>query len=72
MTLVHGDCGRHSCAYREDLIQDKGITFFDWETACVSHPFCDLFKMTILSPEDVDEYLSAWERYVGLEEGKRL
>ena len=72
MALVHGDFGEHNCAYREDVLQDKGIIFFDWETASLSHPFCDLFKTTILSPEDVDEYLSAWERYVDLEEGKRL
>lgn len=68
-TLVHGDFGEHNVAMRTDVDEDEGIIVFDWQFACISHPFCDFMDEFRMSGWEVRrEYLKQWEKIARWEE----
>lgn len=66
LTLVHGDLGLRNAAKSET---EEKFILFDWQYACISHPFFDLHEVRHeLDPIIVDECLSLWEKYADREE----
>lgn len=65
MTLVHGDFATRNMSLLFDgSDNDSNILLFDWQYACISHPFCDLHEFYEFASEDVlTEYLDLWIDY---------
>lgn len=71
-TLVHGDFNYYNWAFRDDVAGDDGIIFFDWQTCCISHPFCDISYSAKLSLQHVDMYLSVWSDFISLGDARNV
>lgn len=75
-TLVHGDFRMDNVARRWrathgliDAGDKNGVVIFDWQLACISHPFCDLTDSSIVSNCDVlKDYAMVWEDCCAREE----
>lgn len=72
MTLVHGDFQYYNWAHREAVSTDEGMFVFDWERACISHPFCDLATPKRFSEKGVHQYLQAWAKYIHPRKARHL
>lgn len=71
-TLVQGDFALRNMGIRDELKRDNGLIFFDWETACHAHPFCDLCtQYNDWDTAAVDEYLALWLPKLGRKQARR-
>lgn len=61
-TLVHGDVALSNATYAAS--DRKDVILFDWEFACISHPFCDFHRLhKDVTLETVTSYLCMWGAY---------
>lgn len=55
LALVHGDFAARNFGKRDDVVQDQGYILYDWQLACITHPFCDFYFY--------ENRTRAWEEY---------
>eukprot|EP00178_Gracilaria_changii_P025771 TRINITY_DN79276_c0_g1_i1.p1 TRINITY_DN79276_c0_g1~~TRINITY_DN79276_c0_g1_i1.p1 ORF type:complete len:476 (+),score=50.82 TRINITY_DN79276_c0_g1_i1:144-1571(+) len=70
LTLIHGDVARSNSARTHP--EEAGALLFDWEFACISHPFFDFHRIADESEDSImiDEYLMKWFAIEQLEEAR--
>lgn len=71
LTLCHGDFSLTNVTY--EPANTKNILIFDWEYGHVGHPFCDLHRMDLETPQEVvDDYIRLWKFFgISLGRGRR-
>lgn len=70
-TLVHGDFHKGNVTLAPAGSSTE-VILFDWQYACIGHPFCDFFLLMDSISEDVkEEYLGMWSAFESMEGRKR-
>lgn len=68
-TLVHGDPALWNATH--EPADSRNVLLFDWEFACIGHPFCDFHELhEDLSQDLVDEYLTMWATCEDIEKAR--
>lgn len=75
-TLVHGDLCESNYAHRRsgkrDSTNDLVPILYDWQHACISHPFFDFHRIqSELSPQLVENILNQWIHVSSIERLRR-
>lgn len=75
-TLVHGDLCESNFAYRRcgssDSTDNLVPILYDWQHACISHPFFDFHRIhNELSPQMVENILNQWIHVSSIERLRR-
>lgn len=70
LALIHGDVARSNTARSHSL--ETEALLFDWEFACISHPFFDFHRIADESKDSImiDEYLMKWFPLEHLDEAR--
>lgn len=69
LTLVHGDMALANATYRP--ADSMEVVLFDWEFACIGHPFCDFHRLNKdSSQEEIDQYLRMWCLFENIERAR--
>eukprot|EP00172_Hildenbrandia_rubra_P000646 Plantae.Rhodophyta-Hildenbrandia_rubra.ctg13518.p1 GENE.Plantae.Rhodophyta-Hildenbrandia_rubra.ctg13518~~Plantae.Rhodophyta-Hildenbrandia_rubra.ctg13518.p1 ORF type:complete len:480 (+),score=56.28 Plantae.Rhodophyta-Hildenbrandia_rubra.ctg13518:922-2361(+) len=67
LTLIHGDLSQDNATLKEG--DNKKYLLFDWQYACISHPFMDLHCMwRDIDRKTLEEYLNVWSNFAGRED----
>lgn len=73
LTLVHGDFSGGNAGFKTEREENDNIILFDWQYACIGHPFFDLHEVTVHNdfPENViNDYLDLWAGYESRERAR--
>lgn len=73
LTLVHGDFSNGNAAFKTEEEEEDNLILFDWQYACIAHPFFDLHEVTVQNdfPENViNDYLDLWAEYESRERAR--
>lgn len=69
LTLVHGDFSLQNATFAS--ANSREIFLFDWQYACIGHPFCDFHRLhSDISEEALREYLGMWSGFESMERAK--
>lgn len=61
LTLIHGDYRIFNVGIRDDIRKDDRFVIFDWESACITHPFAETCVRGSLA--QCTEYRKKWQKF---------
>lgn len=66
LTLIHGDYRIFNVGIRDDVRKDDGFIIFDWESACITHPFAETCVRGSLA--QCIQYRKKWQKFASRKE----